>query len=173
MKTLLTKLSSVAMLALSLSLLSSCGGGGGGSSSSGGGTIPPQLGGSGNYGTLTFSGTGTATAGTTFNARTKLFVASGTLVTTTWYNIDLTAGITYPYIVLAIGQDNGVVTFVEVVKMLDANNNTAGQWVLSPMPTPSGTTATSTNFTFTNVTVPGYVAASTTTALTLNGTLNF
>ena len=178
MKNMIFRIVSLFLLVLPLSLLSSCGGGGDSGSGTGasagtGGAIPSQVGGSGNYGTLTFSGAGAAVTGTTFNARTKLFVANGSIVQTQWYNIDLSAGITYPYVIVIVGQDNGAVTFVTVVKIIDANNNAAGQWELLPMPTPSGTAATATNLTFTNVVVPGEAAASTTTSLTLNGTLNF
>jgi hypothetical protein len=70
-------------------------------------------------------------------------------------------------------QDNlGAVTNVSISHMISAGTASA-QWVTPAAPSTTEASATASNITFTNLVVPGYVAAGTTTSLTLNGTLNF
>jgi hypothetical protein len=154
-----------AFLALSASLLlSACGGGGGGDSGSPGGAT---------YGTLALSGTGTSTTGTSFPALTRLAISGSGVTVTQWYNIDLTAGTTYPFVVLIVMQDSlGAVTNVSISHMT-SESTASGQWVTPTAPSTAEASATASAVTFTNLVVPGYPAAGTTTSLTLNGTLNF
>jgi hypothetical protein len=150
------------------SLLSGCGGGGGGDSGSPGGTP-----GGATYGTLALSGTGTSTTGTSFPALTRLAISGSGVTVTQWYNIDLTAGTTYPFVVLVVMQDSlGAVTSVSISHMTSQSTASA-QWVAPAAPSPAEASATASTVTFTNLVVPGYAAAGTTTSLTLNGTLNF
>ena len=75
--------------------------------------------------------------------------------------------------VLIIVQDSlGAVTGVTISNMM-ADSTASDQWATSSAPSTSEVTTTATTVTFTNLVVPGYAAASTTTSLTLNGTLNF
>jgi hypothetical protein len=70
-------------------------------------------------------------------------------------------------------QDNlGAVTNVSISHMISAGTASA-QWVTQTAPSTSEASATASTITFTNLVVPGYAAAGTTTSLTLNGTLNF
>ncbi len=88
-----------------------------------------------------------------------------------WYNINLAAGVTYPYVVIIVNVDSsGNVDFVDINKMT-GENSASGEW--SQLTVPAGTaTVTATGVTFNNLTAPGY-GASPGTSLVLNGTLRF
>jgi len=76
-------------------------------------------------------------------------------------------------VVLIIVQDSlGAVTGVTISNMM-ADSTASDQWATSSALSTSEVTTTATTVTFTDLVVPGYAAASTTTSLTLNGTLNF
>jgi hypothetical protein len=166
MKDIVSTIVSVFLFISASSLLSGCGGSG-----SPGSTPPP--GGGATYGTLALTGTGTAVTGTTFNAYSRLAITSSGITVTQWYNIDLTAGTTYPYVVLIVTQDSlGAVTGVTISNMISAGT-ASDQWVIASAPSTSEASTTATTVTFTNLVVPGYASASTTTSLTLNGTLQF
>ena len=148
------------------SLLSGCGGSGSPGST-------PSPGGGPAYGALTLSGDGATATGTTFNALSRLAIAGSGITTTQWYNIDINAGITYPYVMLGIVQDSvGAITGVTISRMT-SESTASDQWVTPSAPSTTEASATATTVTFTNLAVPGYAAVPTTTSLTLNGTLNF
>lgn len=151
-------------LLISLSLLSGCGGGGSGGGS---GSSPPPYdgigGGAKSYGTLTFSGTGSTSTGTTFNA---LSLRGGSY----WYSIDVSTSLTYPHIVVTVVRDmNGAVSVVEVRKMISEAKWES--WLLMTVPA-AQVAVTATDVTFTNLVLPGD-GGTTTTSLTVNGTLKF
>jgi hypothetical protein len=163
MKDIASAIVSVFLFISASALLSGCGGSG-----SPGSTPAP---GGAAYGTLALTGTGTAATGTTFNAYSRLAIAGSGVTVTQWYNIDLAAGATYPYIVLIIVQDSvGAITGVTISRMISAST-ASDQWVTPSAPLTTEASATATTVTFTNLVVPGYAAASTTTSLTLNGSL--
>jgi hypothetical protein len=90
---------------------------------------------------------------------------------TQWYSIDLAAGVTYPYIVLIIFQDGaGTVTGIDINNMT-SETTASGEWAKLSL-SASEVAATVTAVSFTNLVVPGYGSAPT-TSLTLNGTLRF
>lgn len=150
-------------------LLSGCGGSGSSGPAPSSGTTP----GAPAYGALTLAGTGTTVAGTSFSALSRLTIGNGVNTVTQWYNIDLNAGKTYPYVVLIVTQDSaGAVTNVTISNMINATTG-SGEWTTSSTPLASEASVTATTVTFTNLVVPGYAAASTTSSLTLNGTLKF
>lgn len=153
---------------LAAALLFGCGGSGSSGSSPGGSV------GAAAHGSLTIAGSGAAATGSEFPAHTRLGIGGAGITTTQWYNIDLAAGTTYPYVVLIIYRDDasGAVTTVTLSRMVDANN-ASDQWLTQTAPTPLEVSANAAGVTFTNLTVPGYANASTTTSLTLNGTLSF
>lgn len=171
MKDIVSTIVSVFLFISAASLLSGCGGSGSSGSTSTTGTTTG--GGGATYGALTLTDTGTAVTGTTFNAHSRLAITSSGITVTQWYNIDLAAGTTYPYVVLIVTQDSlGTVTGVTISNMI-STGTASDQWVTAPAPATSEVSTTATTVTFTNLVVPGYAAASTTTSLTLNGSLQF
>jgi hypothetical protein len=161
-KNIVSAIVSVFLIISASTLLPGCGDSGSSDSTGGGAT----------YGALTLTGTGTVVTGTTFNAYSRLAITSSGITVTEWYNIDLAAGTTYPYVVLIVIQDSlGAITGVEISNMI-SSGTASGQWVISA-PSTTEVSATAATVTFTNLVVPGYAAAGTTTSLTLNGTLKF
>ncbi len=123
------------------------------------------------YGELSFSGSGTVVTGNSFKPLSKLSISSSAY---SWYNINLSGGtIQYPYLVFIVTLNgSGVITSIQVSRML--NESTASdQWVLISTPSTSEAAVSTESVVFSNLTIPGYVAASTTTSLVLNGALNF
>lgn len=166
MKGIVSTIVSAFLFISASSLLSGCGGSGSPSST-------PSPGSGATYGTLALTGTGTATTGTTFNALSRLAIAGAGLTVTQWYNIDLSAGTTYPYVVLIVTQDSvGAIIGVSISNMV-RSGTASDQWTSLSAPLGTEASATATTVTFTNLVVPGYASASTTTSLTLNGTLQF
>jgi len=169
MKEIVSAIVSVFLLS-AFSFLSGCGGSGSSGSIPSTGTT---TGGGATYGTLTLTGTGTATTGTSFNALSRLAITSSGITVTQWYNIDLAAGTTYPHVVLIVIQDSaGAITGVSISNMV-GTGTASDQWVSPSAPLVTEASAAATSVTFTNLVVPGYAAASTTTSLALNGTLLF
>jgi hypothetical protein len=155
-------ISVVTAVVLASALLSGCGGSGSDSSDS----LP-----SGTYGTLTLAGSGSAVTGTTFTARTRLGISQSGMTVSQWYSIDLSAGTTYPYLVLIILQDTaGNVTAIDINQMT-SETTASGEWAKGAL-TANEVSSTATAVTFTNLVVPGY-GSSPTTSLTLNGSLRF
>lgn len=132
-------------------LLSGCGGGD---------TSSPEPTPAG-HGALTFSGTGSTSTGTSFNAVSAIGGSQ-------WYSVDTSAGLTYPCVVVYVVLDsNNTVSLVQVSKMTSAGQGQS--WLLMTVP-PAQVTVTATDVTFTNLVLPGY-GGTTTTSLTVNGTL--
>ena len=118
------------------------------------------------YGSLTLSGTGTDSAGTTFNAVSR----TGPTTMSQCYNVDISAGLPYPSVVLVVATDNQ--TGETMVEYNQATSSTSSvEWVNFPVP-PGTVVTTSTGVTFTNLELSGY-GGTTTTRLTSNGALTF
>lgn len=109
-----------------------------------------------NYGTLTLSGTGSSTAGTTFTPAKVEFVASGTDYKWMTESFPYSGG--HLEVVSFLGQK--IVTFTYVSPYVTWSKSSA-----------SGVTINTSSVTFNNVILPGEM--NTTTSLTLNGTLKF
>lgn len=146
-----------AVVIFTVLLLPGCGGGGGGGDGAGATNRT--------YGSLTLSGAGTAIAGTTFNAVSRI----GPTTMSQWYSVDISPGLTYPSVVLVVATDNTGQTMVDFNHMI-SSTQASGEWVV--LAAPLGTVvATSTGITITNLELRGY--GGTTTTLILNGTLTF
>lgn len=114
-----------------------------------------------NYGTLTLSGTGSSTTGTTFSPATVEFAAGANLLAP--YYKWMTASFPYSGGHIDVTDFMGtskIVTFTFASPSVTwSNSNT------------SGITINTSSVTFNNVILPGEM--NTTTSLTLNGTLKF
>ncbi|WOB10825.1 hypothetical protein [Piscinibacter gummiphilus] len=159
-----------AFIAFAAAGLPACGGGDGGTGGEGSVTDSPigSITPSGEFGTLTISGTGTSIFGTTVATRSRATASSPDISLTTWQDTPMTSPAIYPARIVALGQSDGSVT-VNVV-YIASPQSIPGFWVAFDPPAGS-VLVSSTGVTFVNLVVLDEGTSE--TSLTLNGTLRF
>lgn len=164
MKKFVSTVVSAFLIISAVSFLTGCGGSTGSSGATSGSDPSTGHGVSAPFGDLALSGAGSDITGTTFNAWTR--------IADQWYNIDLAAGVTYPFVVVVVMRDpSGSIVGVTVSKMIDSKN-ASGQWFTNSLSAPQFS-ATNTSVTFAGLELPGYGVTPMATSLILNGTLNY